>query len=367
MEQNNKFSFLFKFSLLFALLNGTLFAEANYQVNKIVNLPDTIWGMDFIDNQTIIASLKSGKFVLVDLPSKTIEFLSGNPKVFDDGQGGLMDVKKPTRKNLEKWFYATYSKDTVSGATTTLARFRLSNKEIIDWQDILISKSQTDTTRHFGSRIAFSNEHIFVSIGDRGLRENAQDLTNHAGKILRLNFDGSIPFDNPFVGNPKALPEIWSYGHRNPQGLYWDSETGNLWSIEHGPRGGDEINLIQKGKNYGWPVISYGKEYWGPIAVGEGTHKEGMEQPVKYYVPSIAPSSIILYRGNIYPELNEKLISGALKLQHLNIIALDNNLSNPKENRILKNLYERIRSLAVDNEGFIYFGTDQGNLYYLTH
>ena len=114
-------------------------------------------------------------------------------------------------------------------------------------------------------------------------------MKNHAGKILRLNFDGSIPFDNPFVGNPKALPEIWSYGHRNPQGLYWDSETSNLWSIEHGPRGGDEINLIQKGKNYGWPVISYGKEYWGPIAVGEGTHKEGMEQPVKYYVPSIAP------------------------------------------------------------------------------
>ena len=183
MGQNNKLSFLFKFSFLFVLLNGTLFAESNYQAKKIVNLPDTIWGMDFIDNQTIIASLKSGKFVLVDLPSKTVEFLSGSPKVFDDGQGGLMDVKRPTRKTLEKWLYTTYSKDTDSGATTTLARFQLSNKEIIDWQDILISKSQTDTSRHFGSRIAFSNEHIFISIGDRGLRENAQDLTNHAGKI----------------------------------------------------------------------------------------------------------------------------------------------------------------------------------------
>ena len=128
MGQNNKLSFIFKLSFLFVLLNGTLFAGSNYQVKKIVNLPDTIWGMDFIDNQTIVASLKSGKFVLVDLPSKTIEFLSGNPKVLDDGQGGLMDVKNPTRKNLEKWFYATYSKDTASGATTTLARFRFSNK-----------------------------------------------------------------------------------------------------------------------------------------------------------------------------------------------------------------------------------------------
>jgi len=366
MERNNNLSFLFKFSLLFILLNGTLFAEANYQVNKIVNLPDTIWGMDFIDSQNMILSLKSGKIAILNLPSKKIEYLDGVPSVNDSYQGGMMDIKVHKKFKNEKTIYVTYSKDLDDGIITALAKFKLQNRKITEWKDILDTVSKSTNDYHYGSRIAFSDKHIFLSIGDRGIRKNAQDLTNHAGKILRLNFDGSIPFDNPFVGNPKALPEIWSYGHRNPQGLYWDSETSNLWSIEHGPRGGDEINLIQKGKNYGWPVISYGKEYWGPIAVGEGTHKEGMEQPIKYYVPSIAPSSIILYRGNIYPELNGKLISGALKLQHVNIIALDNNLNNPKENRILQNLYERIRSLAVDNEGFIYFGTDQGNLYYLT-
>lgn len=164
-----------------------------------------------------------------------------------------------------------------------------------EWQELLVTKSTSGTSRHFGSRIAFDDRgHLFFGIGDRGERDYAQNLSNHAGAILRLNLDGSVPDDNPFVNNRNALPEIWSYGHRNPQGLYFDREHNRLWEIEHGPRGGDEINLILAGENYGWPVISYGKEYWAPIAVGEDTHREGMQQSVKVYDPSIAPGSLIV-------------------------------------------------------------------------
>ena len=157
---------------------------------------------------------------------------------------------------------------------------------------MLITRSASTPGRHFGSRITFDGTgHLFFSVGDRGVRPNGQDLSTHAGSILRLTLDGSVPENNPFVQQRSALPEIWSYGHRNPQGIFYDRKKRRLWSIEHGPRGGDEINLILPGRNYGWPVISYGKEYWGPVQVGEGTEKEGMEQPVKFYVPSIAPGS----------------------------------------------------------------------------
>ena len=216
---------------------------------------------------------------------------------------------------------------------------------------------------HYGSRIAISDQHLYVSIGDRGVRENAQDLSNHAGKILRLNLDGSIPKDNPFVGTKGALDEIWSYGHRNPQGLAWDQQR--LWAIEHGPRGGDEINLIKKGANYGWPVISYGKEYWGPFNVGEGTHKVGMEQPIKYYVPSIAPSDLVIYKGGMFKSWAGSLLTGALRGKHINKISVDQDLRVNTEKKLLTNLKQRIRSLLIDKQGRIYFSTDQGNIYVL--
>ena len=179
---------------------------------------------------------------------------------------------------------------------------------------------------------------------------------------MRLNRDGSIPLDNPFIDKKEILPEIWSYGHRNPQGLVYDQNSSQLWSIEHGPRGGDEINLIQAGKNYGWPIISYGKEYWGPVAVGENTHKKGMQQPVKYYVPSIAPSSLLLYSGKAFPKWQGHLFSGALKLRHLNRVVLNKHSKAISEERLVKNLDERIRCVIESPEGWIYFSTDSGKL-----
>jgi glucose/arabinose dehydrogenase len=263
----------------------------------------------------------------------------------------------------EGWIYFTYSKAANSEATTALARARLDGERLVDWQDLLVTDAATGTRRHFGSRIAFDDQgHVFFGVGDRGVRDNAQNTGNHAGSIMRLDLDGSVPADNPFVGDAKVRDEIWSFGHRNPQGLLFDSPTQRLWEIEHGPRGGDEINLILEGRNYGWPVVSHGKEYWGPLAVGEATSKPGMEDPRKVYIPSIAPGSLLLYRGEAFPEWRGDLFSGALKLQHLNRISLSADGQAIAEERLLEDLGERIRALAESPEGWIYFSTDSGRI-----
>ncbi len=331
---------------------------ADYQLKKIVSGLGIVWGMDFISNNEIIFTQRSGEAGVVNLKSNSVEYLDGVPTVLSEGQGGLLDVAVNDNQ-----LYFTYSKPVQGGSATTLASAQINNNQLINWKDLLITSSVNENVHHYGSRIAISDQHLYLSIGDRGVRENAQDLSNHAGKILRLNLDGSIPKDNPFVGTNKALDEIWSYGHRNPQGLAWDQQR--LWAIEHGPRGGDEINLIKKGANYGWPVISYGKEYWGPFDVGEGTHKAGMEQPIKYYVPSIAPSDLVIYKGDIFKPWTGSLLTGALRGKHINKISLDQGLGVDSEERLLAHLKQRVRSLLVDKQGHIYFSTDQGNIYFL--
>lgn len=249
---------------------------------------------------------------------------------------------------------------------TTLARARLNGNQLEQWQDLLISDSTSSTSRHFGSRIAFDDRgHLFFTIGDRGHRPNGQELGNHAATVIRLTLDGQIPADNPFINHSTARPEIWSYGHRNPQGIAYDRKTQRLWVIEHGPRGGDEINLVQPGRNYGWPVISYGKEYWNPFPVGEGTEKPGMEQPVKYYVPSIAPGSLLVYSGKAFPGWQGDLFSGALKLQHLNRVVVNQQASFVREERLLESLRERIRNVVEGPEGWVYLSTDSGQMWRL--
>ena len=275
----------------------------------------------------------------------------------------MLDVATGPDYTTRDWLYFTYSKSTVSGAVTTLARAKRRGNQLSGWQELLVTDSATSGYRHFGSRIAFDQQgHVFFGVGDRGERDSAQDLSSHAGTIMRLRLDGSIPDDNPFLSRDNALPEIWSYGHRNPQGLLYDNNTGNLWSIEHGPRGGDEINLVVKGANYGWPVISYGKEYWGPVSIGEGTEKPGMEQPVKVYIPSIAPGSLLLYSATAFPQWQGNLFSGALKLRHLNRVSISMDNKAIAEERLLGDLNERIRALVQSPEGWIYFSTDSGKI-----
>jgi glucose/arabinose dehydrogenase len=321
------------------------------------------WGMAFLNNNEIIFTERKGTVKVIQLNSLRITTLQGLPSIAVKGQGGMLDVATGLDYANQGWIYFTYSKPSDLGPVTTLARARRSQNQLSDWQDLLISKSATDTGRHFGSRIAFDDSgHVYFGVGDRGIRENAQNLGNHAGSIIRLNLDGSIPRDNPFLDVEGARPEIWSYGHRNPQGLLFDAGKGILWSIEHGPRGGDEINLVQKGKNYGWPVISYGKEYWAPLSVGEGTEKAGMEQPVKVYIPSIAPGSLLLYTGKAFPQWQGSLFSGALKLQHLNRVSITTDNKAKDEERLLVEQNERIRALLQSPEGWIYLSTDSGKI-----
>lgn len=345
-------------------------------VIKIASGLSIPWGMTQIDEDTLLITERSGSVLRVNRHTGAKYPIKGVPKVWAEGQGGLLDVAVPrlvlltanqlTRNSDDAWVYFTYSKPVSGGAATTLGRAQLSNNALINWQDLLVTRSSSESGHHFGSRVAFDGQgHVYFSVGDRGERDNAQDLTNHAGAILRLNWDGSLPPDNPFITQQGALPELWSVGHRNPQGLVFDYATERLWSIEHGPRGGDEINLINAGKNYGWPIISYGKEYWGPVSVGEATHKEGFEQPIKYYVPSIAPGSLLIYRGKAFPAWSGDLFAGALKLMHLNRVSVDKKGKAIGEERLLESLGERVRSLAESQEGWLYIATDSGNLYVL--
>ena len=323
------------------------------------------WAMEQVDNKQLLLNERAGRSYLINRFSGEKKAVRGLPKVWAQGQGGLLDLKPAADFETSRRIYFTYSKPYGDTAVTTLAQAELHGDTLDNWKDLLVTVSETDTSRHFGSRIALSDQHIYFSVGDRGVRDNGQNLQTHAGSILRLNLDGSVPADNPFLKRSEVLPEIWSYGHRNPQGLAYDRRNKRLWAIEHGPRGGDELNLARAGLNYGWPVISYGKEYWAPLSVGDGTHREGMEQPVKYYVPSIAPGSLLLYTGAAFPQWQGNLFAGALALTHLNRIILSESGLATGEERLLEDLSERIRSLAQSVEGWLYVATDQGNLYVL--
>jgi len=335
-----------------------------FRVEKVAQGLGVPWGMAFLNLSQIIFTERSGKIKVLTLEPETnasIIELKGLPIVKATGQGGMLDVAVPDDFKPGDWIYFTYSKSYQTSTVTTLARAKRNGQRLLQWTELLVTRSASDTSRHFGSRITFDDKgHLFFTVGDRGVRSNGQDLLTHAGSVLRLNRNGSVPADNPFVGVKATLPEIWSYGHRNPQGIFYDSDNDRLWMIEHGPRGGDEVNLIVAGANYGWPVISYGKEYWGPFHVGEGTHKTGMEQPVKYYVPSIAPSSLLRYTGNAFPKWQGNLLAGALKLAHINRIILDSQGNAVGEERLLQDLNERVRALAESPEGWLYFSTDSG-------
>jgi glucose/arabinose dehydrogenase len=338
--------------------------KAAFTLEKITDGLSIPWGMAFISNTRLLITEREGSIKLLDTQSNTFIPVQGTPAVLAKGQGGLLDVAVPPDFTAGDWIYFTFVRDKDGEGVTVLARAKLDANKLVQWQDLLETQSATGTGFHFGSRITFDETgHVYFGVGDRGERPNSQDLTNHAGSVMRLFRDGRVPQDNPFTQRTDVLPEIWSYGHRNPQGMAYDNTHKRLWLIEHGPRGGDEINLVLPGRNYGWPVISYGKEYWGPLAVGEGTHREGMEQPIKQYTPSIAPGSLLLYTGDAFPAWRGNLFSGALKLQHINRITLSADGKAIGEERLLEDLKERIRALAQGPEGWLYFSTDSGEIY----
>ncbi len=246
------------------VLNGSS-NNMDYQVSLVAEHLSVPWGIAFITRQKLFITQRHGEAVILDISNNSQTAVQGLPDVAISGQGGLLDViAEPGYQQPNGWLYFTYSKAVKKQAVTVLARSKLKGDTLTQWQELLVTRSATSTYRHFGSRIAFDQQgHLFFSVGDRGERDNGQDLTTHAGSILRLNLDGTVPSDNPFITHKAALREIWSYGHRNPQGLAFDTHNNRLWASEHGPRGGDEINLIEKGSNYGWPVTSHAKSTGG--------------------------------------------------------------------------------------------------------
>lgn len=328
-------------------------------VTQGLNIP---WGMTYMGKDQVMVSEKSGQIGVLDLSTNEYKHIGEQKSANVYGQGGLLDVaKSPFEPDR---YYFTYSKQSGSNIDTTLASAAYKNGSLGDWQELLVTQSGSDGGRHFGSRITFDDQYLYFSVGDRGERSNGQNLKTHSGSILRVMPDGSPAPTNPFTNQADAQPEIWSFGHRNPQGLHYDAASQKLWSIEHGPRGGDEINLIEKGNNYGWPMTSHGKEYWGPISVGEGQEKEGITSPSKVYIPSIAPGSLVLYRGEKHPELKGKLLAGALKLAHLNVLTIEGDRIVAEE-RILEDLGERIRDIEPLPNGDILFSTDSGKIFRL--
>ncbi len=360
--------FIFKARLLLVIIflsfSQSVFSieDQDLNIEVIASGLGVPWGMALMPDNTMLITQRHGELSLLNLTTKELVEISGLPAVKAQGQGGLFDVVLPPDYKTSSWIYFSYAKDIDGQAATTLARAKLNGRALTDWQDLLVTQSTTTKSTHFGGRIVFDNHgHLFLSIGDRGVRADAQNNSNHIGTIIRLKLDGSIPEDNPFVNDRNALNEIWSYGHRNPQGLFFNQTTKQLWGSEHGPRGGDEINLIKAGKNYGWPVISHGKEYWGSVAVGEGTERADIEAAIKVYTPSIATSGLIQYSGKAFPDWQDDFLSGALNLQHLNRISINKD-GDIVESRHLTSLNSRIRNVIESPEGWLYIATDQGQI-----
>lgn len=332
-----------------------------FTVETLFSGEDVIWGFDFLNPkefEEIIFTERGGKIKILNIKTKKIQDLIGAPEVFTKSQAGLLDIYIDHKSSD---IFLTYSEKVDKKATTSLMKGRLSvDKKSFLGSKIFQAKAIESTGEHFGSRIAIDKDgFLFIGIGERNKRDLAQDLSTHHGKILRLTTEGVAALGNPFIKTKGAMPEIWSYGHRNPQGLIIDSE-GGLLEAEFGPRGGDEVNLIEKGANYGWPFITYGKEYWGPSI---GTfEKAGMKQPLYYWTPSISPSGMMMYKGSAFPKFDGNLFLATLSGSHLHRIVIDKNRKLIKQENLLNDLNERFRQVKSGPDGLIYLSTDSGKI-----
>jgi glucose/arabinose dehydrogenase len=317
------------------------------------------WGLAFLPDGRMLVTERPGRLRIVGRDGRLSEPLAGVPQVAARGQGGLLDVALDPRFADNRLVYLSYAEPGEGGtAGTAAARGRLGEGRLEDVRVIYRQQPKVGGGNHFGSRLVFARDGtLFVTQGDRyAYRERAQDLSVGFGKIVRINADGSVPRDNPFVGRAGAQPEIWSYGHRNVQGAALHPETGQLWTVEHGARGGDELNRPEAGKNYGWPVITYGVDYSG-LKIGEGTAKPGMEQPVYYWDPVIAPSGMTFYTGEAFPAWKGSLFIGSLRSALLVRLTLEGDRV-AREERYLADLRERIRDVRQGPDGLLYLLTD---------
>ena len=332
-------------------------AKHSFYLVKLTDGLEHPWGLAFLSDGRMLVTERPGRLRIVADGWLIPEPVAGVPEVWDDGQGGLLDVALHPDYAENGLIYLSYaSPDDDDDAATAVARGRLVGDRLEDVEELYVALPRDDNGRHFGSRLVFADGYLFVTAGDRGDSDRAQELDDPAGSIIRLHDDGRVPEDNPFVGTAGVRPELYSVGHRNPQGMTLEAATGRIYAIEHGPKGGDELNLIEPGVNYGWPVITYGKSYMG-FKIGEGTHKEGMAQPVHYWVPSISPSGLTIYDGARFPAWQGSFFAGALSGELL--VRLE--IAGGKvvvEERMLEDLEERFRDVRQGPDGLIYLLTD---------
>ncbi len=320
------------------------------------------------DGEALVSQQTAGVLSRFNFASGQRVDITGMPPVLVHDGAGLFDLELHPQYADNGWVYVSYAEGDEQRNTLVLDRIRIDGSQVAARERIFTADAWSEISQHYGARIQFSQGYVYLSIGDRQHPDQSQDLSNHVGTIVRLHDDGRVPEDNPFVGSDEqrqpARPEIWSYGHRNPQGLFVHPQTGELWSHEHGPRGGDELNLVVRGGNYGWPVISYGFEYsGGPIGMGI-VRQEGMEQPVWVYVPSIAPSDLMVYQGEAFPGWQGSFLLGSLAYVHLNRLQLADGQV-VLEERLASGLLGRIRCIDTDALGRIYLGSDSGEIWRL--
>lgn len=323
------------------------------------------WGFTFLPDGAMLITEKNGDIIHFKNGEKTS--VQGGPEVYDRGQGGLLDVVLHPNYEENGWIYFTYasSNGEGEGGNTALMRAKLEGNQLTNSEVLYKATPNTTKGQHFGSRIAFDkNGYLYFSAGERGAREvNPQDITRDNGKVYRLNDDGTVPSDNPFVGKENAVEAIYSYGHRNPQGMILNPETGEIWVHEHGPKGGDEINVVKKGANYGWPVVTYGENYSGTPITDERT-KPGMEGPIFYWLPSIAPSGFAYVTSEKFPDLKSNLLVGSLKFQYLELLELEG--KNISQRTKLIEGAGRIRDVRQGPDGEIYVAIEGKGIAKLT-
>jgi glucose/arabinose dehydrogenase len=334
----------------------------NYRVVTVADGLMNPWSIAFLPGGDMLVTERPGRLRIIRNGKLLPNAVTGTPTVFAQGQGGLLDVVPHPQFTQNKLLYLSYSKPVEGGSTTAVARGRFENDQLTDVQDIFVA--DTKGQGHYGSRLVFDgNGYLFITVGDRQVPPSgnleahpAQDLSNHHGKILRIHDDGRVPTDNPFASRAGAKPEIWTYGHRNMQGLVRHPVTGDLWETEHGPQGGDEVNLIKAGSNYGWPVIGYGVNYGSGAAIHTGTHREGMQQPLHIWVPSIGVSGLMIYTGDKFPGWKGNLFAGGMVGKRLVRMTLDGQKVDFEED-LLWNV-GRVRDVRQGPDGLIYVAID---------
>jgi len=315
------------------------------------------WSLAFLPNGDMLITEKPGRLRIVRGGTLDPQPIAGVPEVFAVGQGGLLEVAVHPQFATNQFVYLTYSKGKGDQGTTALARGRFDGKALVDVKDILVTDNWNTGGVHFGSKLAFGRDGIvYMTVGERNDRNRAQNLNSHGGKILRLKDDGTVPPDNPFVGKTDAKPEIFSYGHRNAQAIAVHPDTGQVWNTEHGPQGGDELNVVQAGKNYGWPVITYGREYSGEVISAQPA-REGMEQPFTSWTPSPGLSGMVIYTGDKFPGWKGQMILGALAGVGIHRVGFNERGLAGRE-AMLTTLRQRIRDVRQGPDGLLYLVVD---------